>query len=301
MPFTNPENEYLENIDFCASYPDSVDNELGSGVGRENRFNAQGASFDQSTTQNMYDGVQLGVQLWAHYLSGAVDPLSNNPVLPDQFVALSEADNNNFFLNPSNTVDPLSNNPALPDQFIALSEVDNNDFFLNSSNTVDPLSNNPALPDQFIALSEVDNNDFFLNSSNMVDPLSNNPVLLDQFIVLSEVDNNDFFLNSSNMVDPLSNNPVLPDQFLAPSEVDNNDFPPFPDSSLPVHADSYLFEPRLHFGFHAFCKWKSSWLFSTTPAKANAGSNLGAKSCSVNKVVSLQFVFEELRISEGIE
>ncbi|CAK96318.1 hypothetical protein An02g01025 [Aspergillus niger] len=23
MPFTNPENEYLENIDFCASYPDS--------------------------------------------------------------------------------------------------------------------------------------------------------------------------------------------------------------------------------------------------------------------------------------
>ncbi|KAI2878493.1 hypothetical protein CBS147353_1401 [Aspergillus niger] len=57
----------------------------------------------------------------------------------------------------------------------------------------------------------------------------------------------------------------------------------------------------LHFGFHASCKWKSSGLFSTTPAKANAVSEPGAKSCSVNKVVLLQFVFEELRISEGIE
>ncbi|KAI2971957.1 hypothetical protein CBS147324_4753 [Aspergillus niger] len=62
-----------------------------------------------------------------------------------------------------------------------------------------------------------------------------------------------------------------------------------------------LFEPRLQFGFHAFCKWKISGLFSTTPAKANAASEPGAKSCSVNKVVSLQFVFEELRISGGIE
>ncbi|GKZ86992.1 hypothetical protein AnigIFM59636_000115 [Aspergillus niger] len=123
MPFTNPENEYLENIDFCASYPDSVDNELGSEVGRESRFNAQGASFDQSTTQNMYDGDRS----WAHYLLGAVDPLLNNPTPPYQFVAPSEVVNNNSFLNSSKTVDPLSNNPTPPYQFVAPSEVDNND------------------------------------------------------------------------------------------------------------------------------------------------------------------------------
>ncbi|CAK96316.1 hypothetical protein An02g01020 [Aspergillus niger] len=101
----------------------SVDNELGSEVGRESRFNAQGASFDQSTTQNMYDGDRS----WAHYLLGAVDPLLNNPTPPYQFVAPSEVVNNNSFLNSSKTVDPLSNNPTPPYQFVAPSEVDNND------------------------------------------------------------------------------------------------------------------------------------------------------------------------------
>ena len=101
----------------------SVDNELGSEVGRESRFNAQGASFDQSTTQNMYDGDRS----WAHYLLGAVDPLLNNPTPPYQFVAPSEVVNNNSFLNSSKTVDPLLNNPTPPYQFVAPSEVDNND------------------------------------------------------------------------------------------------------------------------------------------------------------------------------
>ncbi|GJP90945.1 hypothetical protein AlacWU_03844 [Aspergillus niger] len=118
-----PGNAIAQSPPVPLHYDPSVDNELGSEVGRESRFNAQGASFDQSTTQNMYDGDRS----WAHYLLGAVDPLLNNPTPPYQFVAPSEVVNNNSFLNSSKTVDPLSNNPTPPYQFVAPSEVDNND------------------------------------------------------------------------------------------------------------------------------------------------------------------------------
>ncbi|GKZ78295.1 hypothetical protein AnigIFM56816_001853 [Aspergillus niger] len=111
---------------------------------------------------------------------------------------------------------------------------------------------------------------------------------------------------SSDAVDPFPNNFIFPNQFDILLEANNMDFfpsddDPLFDSSFLVPTDGDLFEPRLQFGFHAFCKWKSSGLFSTTPAKANAVSEPGAKSCSVNKVVSLQFLSEELRISEGVE